>query len=126
MLDNHEACLTYLEKIRWEGTPTCPYCGSNRSSKYKNEHRYRCGSCFTSYSVTVGTLFHNTHLNLQKWFAAIVLLRYSRPGISVRRLAQEIGVNKSTALLMTTRIRNATGEDIVILKAIVRVLWKIV
>ncbi|WP_318781265.1 transposase [Amazonocrinis nigriterrae] len=61
MSRNHEECLILLEQIRWNGKPKCPYCGSNNATRYKNEHRYHCNECFTSYSVTVGTLFHKTY-----------------------------------------------------------------
>jgi hypothetical protein len=27
-----QECIAYLEKIRWDGVPHCPYCGSRRSS----------------------------------------------------------------------------------------------
>jgi transposase-like protein len=117
---SHEDCLVYLEKIRWNGTPTCPYCGSTKSSAYKNEHRYRCQSCFTSYSVTVGTVFHQTHVDLGKWFLAIAMLHRLGDRISVRKLAQELQVTRSTATLMVQRIREVPADQVEILVAVVR------
>ncbi|MDJ0773482.1 MAG: transposase [Mastigocoleus sp. MO_167.B18] len=35
MFETHEECLVCLEEIRWNGTPTCPYCGSVKATKYK-------------------------------------------------------------------------------------------
>lgn len=119
MFKTHEECLVYLEKIRWNGTPICPYCGSDKSTKYKNEHRYRCNSCFTSYSVTVGTIFHQTHVDLRKWFRAILLLCKLNRDISVRKLAQEIQVNRATASLMVSRVRSISPEQAEILIKIV-------
>jgi transposase-like protein len=119
MLETHEECLVYLEEIRWHGFPTCPYCDSIKASAYKNEHRYRCNACFTSYSVTVGTIFHKTHLDLQKWFQAILLLCKLNPDISARRLARELDVSRPTASLMVKRIRNASAEQVEMLRAIV-------
>jgi transposase-like protein len=121
MLKNHEECLVYLEKIRWQGTPICPYCSSSKATVYKNEHRYRCNGCFTSYSVTVGILFHKTHVDLHKWFQAIALLHHSNGGISVRRLAQEIQVTRATATLMVKRIHEVPADQVGILMEIVRV-----
>ncbi|QIZ70856.1 transposase [Oxynema aestuarii] len=100
-----------LEKIRWNGKPTCPYCGSDNSTPLKNENRYHCNQCFTSYSVTVGTLFHKTHIELSKWFRAINLVLNSPTNISVRQLAREIEVNKNTASSMIARIRKAAIEE---------------
>jgi transposase-like protein len=119
MFQTHEECLTFLEKVRWSGIPTCPYCGSTRSTAYKNEKRYRCLHCFTSYSVTVGTIFHKTHLDLNKWFMAISLLDQVKGNISDRKLAKELGINRSTASLVVRRIQSASDEDARILRAIV-------
>ncbi|MBW4650549.1 MAG: transposase [Kastovskya adunca ATA6-11-RM4] len=111
MKDNQEDCLTLLEQIRWGGIPQCPYCQSTNSTAITKERRYRCNTCFTSYSVTVGTLFHRTYVDLQKWFLAIHLVLNSQRGISVRQLAQEIKVNRNTAAYMIIRIRKAKVED---------------
>ncbi len=70
---DHE-CILYLEEVRWKGKPICPYCGSIRSTSIHKEWRYHCNKCHTSFSVTTGTVFHRTHLPLQKWFLAISLL----------------------------------------------------
>lgn len=118
---NHEDCLALLEEIRWAGTPQCPYCQSLKSRKLKNEFRYQCNECFTSYSVTVGTLFHKTHVNLEKWFLAIYLVLNSPKGISVRQLANEIQVQKNTAASMIYRIRKAMAEESELLHKIVDV-----
>jgi len=119
MSQNHEECLTLLEQIRWNGKPKCPYCESINATAYKNERRYHCNECFTSYSVTVGTLFHKTHVELQKWFVAIHLVLNSPGGISVRQLAKEIGVNKNTACYMIERIRKATHNEQQLIKKLV-------
>jgi transposase-like protein len=121
MLETHEECLVYLERIRWKGTPICPYCGSTKATTYKNEHRYRCNHCFTSYSVTVGTLFHKTHVDLRKWFRAISLLLKLNRDISVRGLAKEIQVSRATASLMVDRIQGASADQAEMLKAIVEI-----
>ena len=108
---NHEECVALLEQIRWAGKPKCPYCESTNATAYKNERRYHCNECFTSYSVTVGTLFHKTHVELQKWFVAIHLVLNLPGGISVRQLAKEIEVNKNTACYMIERICKAMTEE---------------
>ena len=118
---NHEESLALLEQIRWGGTPQCPYCESLKSRKLKNEHRYQCNECFTSYSVTVGTLFHKSHVDLAKWFLAIHLVLNSPGGISVRQLAQEIGVNKNTASYIITRIRKAMTHERELLKRLIEI-----
>lgn len=107
MARSHEDCLKYLEDIRWQGKPKCPYCESFRATKLKNENRYHCNHCFTSYSVTVGTLFHNSRVKLHKWFTAIFFIIDSEEQVTVRGLAKLIEVNKNTASGMISRIRDA-------------------
>lgn len=121
MKDNNEDCLALLEQIRWAGTPQCPYCESLKSRKLKNEYRYQCNECFTSYSVTVGTLFHKTHVDLEKWFLAIHLVLNSAKGMSVRQLAKEIGVNKNTASYIIARIRKAMTQEMELLQKILEI-----
>jgi transposase-like protein len=121
MLQNHEDCLALLEQIRWNGKPKCPYCESNKARKLKNERRYQCNECFTSYSVTVSTILHKTHVELHKWFVAINLVLNSAGGITVRQLAKEIGVQKNTACYMIERIRNAVMEDSEIIEGLMKI-----
>lgn len=105
MLQTQEKCIALLEEIRWSGKPVCPYCNSINSTKFNQSHRYHCNSCFTSFSVTVGTLFHRTHIKLPKWFKAIELVTLTSPNISSRKLAAALGVNRNTAAYMISRIR---------------------
>nr|WP_039747721.1 transposase [Hassalia byssoidea] len=120
MSQNHEDCLALLEQIRWSGKPKCPYCESTNATAYNNERRYHCNACYISYSVTVGTLFHKTHVELQKWFVAIDLVLNSPKGITVRQLAKEIGVNKNTACYMIERIRKAMDEEPGLVQALIK------
>lgn len=114
-----ESCIKHLEKVRWNENPTCPYCKSKRQTPLKNEHRYHCNSCNTSYSVTVGTIFHKTKIDLQKWFLAISLVLNAKKGISARQLMRDIEVNKNTAWYMLMRLRRAMIEHGELLKGLV-------
>ncbi len=114
-----DSCIEHLEGVRWHGKPTCPYCKSENQSPLPAEHRYHCNSCKTSFSVTVGTIFHKTHLDLQKWFLAISLVLNAKKGISARQLSRDIEVNKNTAWYMGMRIRRAMFEQGELLRGIV-------
>lgn len=118
MHDTQEDCIVLLEQFRWGGYPKCPYCNSNKAVRMRRELRYHCNGCFTSYSVTVGTLFHRTHVKLDKWFQAIWLVLKQSPNISVRQLASDINVDKNTAAYMISRIKSATREDLELLERI--------
>lgn len=99
-------CLSYLEKIRWSDKPYCPYCKSTNSTPLPKENRHHCNNCNTSYKVTVGTIFHHTHLPLQKWFLAITIIN-AKKGISARQLARDLQINKDTAWRISMKIRDA-------------------
>lgn len=116
---NQEACISHLEKVRWSGTPICPYCKSSKNTPAPDEQRYHCNNCNTSFSVTVGTIFHKTHLDLQKWFLAIALVLNAKKGISARQLSRDIQVNKNTAWYMGMRIRRAMFDQGELLRGIV-------
>ena len=100
-------CIAHLEKLRWKGRARCPYCNADRSTSYPTEQRYHCNSCNTTFSVTVQTVFHHTHLPLQKWLVAISILLNARKRVSTRQLAQDLAVNKNTAWYIGQRIRTA-------------------
>lgn len=122
MPKTQEECVALLEQIRWQGEPQCPYCGSRRASRFKQEQRHHCNECFTSFSVTVGTLFHGSHIDLPKWFRAIGFVMDSSKTASIRQLALEIEVNKNTASYVLARIRKAQADEPELLRAVLKLI----
>lgn len=103
-----EDCIRFLELLLWNNKPKCPYCGSKRNTPMQREHRYHCGGCRVSYSVTARTMFNKTKIDLQKWFYAIILVREK---ISIRKLAEQIDVTKDTASFIIKRIKIAHTNE---------------
>jgi transposase-like protein len=108
-------CIKYLEKLRWNGTPICPYCNSDRTTRVEKGQRHHCNICNTPFRVTVYTTFHHTHLPLQKWFLAIWLTLNTRrgrssKGLPARELAKELETNKNTAHLVSKRLKHAMED----------------
>jgi transposase-like protein len=69
-----------------------------------------------------GTIFHDTHLPLWKWFLAVYLIVESKKGISANQVKRSIGVSYKTAWYLCHRIRAALNEvDAQLLKGIVEV-----
>ena len=101
-------CIAHLEKARWGDTVRCPYCQSTHTARTPKRHR--CYTCKTSFSVTVGTIFHHTHMPLQKWFLAISLILSAKKGISALQLSRHIKVNKNTAWRVAMQIRKAMTQ----------------
>ncbi len=100
-------CRIYLEQVRWQDKPICPYCNSTNSTLLPKEQRHHCNNCNTTFSVTVNTIFHQTHLPLQKWLLAVTLVLNAKKGIAARQLARDLEVNKNTAWRMGMKIRQA-------------------
>ena len=101
-------CIAHLEKARWGDTPVCPYCKSDNTAPM--QHRHRCYNCKTAFSVTVGTIFHHTHIPLQKWFLAVMLMLNAKKGLSALQLSRDLQVNKNTAWRIAMQIRQAMNQ----------------
>lgn len=114
-----ESCLKHIEQVRWNGKPVCPYCNSTNTTPMEKELRHHCNHCNTSFSATVRTIFHHTHIDLQKWFLCISLILNAKKGISARQLARDLEVNKNTAWSMAMRVRSAMVDQRDLLTGIV-------
>ena len=104
-----EKCRKALEQLRWSKGPTCPRCDS-KATKIANRFQYDCDSCHYQFSVTAGTIFHDSHLSLWKWFVATALLCESKKGMSACQIQRTVGVSYKTAWYLCHRIRAAMLE----------------
>jgi transposase-like protein len=57
-----------------------------------------------------GTIFHDTHLPLTKWFLATYIMCQSRKGVSANQLKRMLGINYRTAWYLAHRIRHAVEQ----------------
>lgn len=119
---SEEKCREVLEELRWPDGVRCPRCQSGKISRIRERGQYDCDSCRYQFSVTAGTIFHDSHLPLRKWFVAIYLISESKKGISSNQLKRILGVTYKTAWYLTHRIRAAMGDSHApLLKGIVEV-----
>ncbi len=51
---------------------------------------YQCNGCRKQFTVTVGTIFEDSHIPLHKWLAAFHLMCSSKKGISALQLQREL------------------------------------
>lgn len=117
---DEDRCRAYLEGLRWPDGLECPRCGGKTISRIKKRHQLDCDSCRYRFSVTAGTIFHDSHLPLWKWFVAVYLIVESKKGISANQLKRTLGVAYKTAWYLAHRIRAALNEvDAQLLKGIV-------
>lgn len=114
--NGEDKCRAYLEELRWPNGPTCPKCGGKDVMRVGGrESVLRCKPCDHQFTVTVGTIFHDSHLPLAKWFVAVCLLCEAKKGMSALQLKRLLGTGYKTAWYLTHRIRqammNANGAD---------------
>jgi len=120
-----DQCRAYLEAAIWGDTPACRHCGSVRvgriTGKSARPGLFECREteCAKQFTVTVNTVFHDTHLPLTKWFLAIYLISETSKGVSANWLKDAIGVTYKTAWYLGHRIRRMMEAEKVLLTGIV-------
>jgi transposase-like protein len=107
---SEDKCRTYLEELRWPDGVECPRCGAKTVSRLEDRKQYECSKCRYQFSVTAGTIMHDSHLPLWKWFLAIYLVTESKKGISAKQLQRTLAVSYKTAWYLSHRIRDAMGD----------------
>ncbi len=105
-----EKCRAVLEELRWPDGIRCPRCNSVKISRIHDRAQFDCDICRYQFSVTSGTIWHDTHLPLRKWFMAIYLTVESKKGFSANQMKRVIGVSYKTAWFLCHRIRAAMTE----------------
>nr|WP_321229578.1 IS1595 family transposase [uncultured Psychroserpens sp.] len=103
-------CKEYYQQIRWKGEVACPHCGSLKV--YTTKRGFRCGAkeCKKDFTVTTGTIFHNSNISLRIWFASIFLATTHKKGISSVQLALDLGITQKSAWHVLHRIREMLRE----------------
>jgi transposase-like protein len=107
---SEDRCRDYLEALRWPEGVQCPRCGSVKVSRIVKRHQFDCDSCRYQFSVRVGTVFHDSHLPLWKWFLAVYLMVESKKGMSANQVKRMLGVSYKTAWYLCHRIRAAMTD----------------
>jgi transposase-like protein len=117
-----EAAREFFEAQRWPEGPVCPHCGvignayklepkPSKKGTHVRKGVYKCGGCREQYTVTVGTIFEDSHIPLNKWLLAIHLLCASKKGMSAHQLHRMLGVTYKSAWFMAHRIRYAMTQE---------------
>lgn len=105
-----DRCREILEELRWPCGVACPRCASPKLSRIRDRGQFDCDSCRYQFSTTAGTVFHDSHLSLRKWFIATYLMTESKKGISANQLKRMLGVSYKTSWYLCHRIRSAMQE----------------
>jgi transposase-like protein len=98
-----------IVSLRWPNGVYCPTCGrtdikfitTRRMWECKEKHPRR------QFSSKVGTIFEDSPLGLDKWFAGIWMVANCKNGISSYEMARDLGITQKSAWFMDHRIRLA-------------------
>jgi transposase-like protein len=126
-----EACNDFLETMRWPEGVECPACNGKNVTRYRKNAGtrnrlnvktgesevknvparilYLCIPCKFQFSVTTGTIFNDTHLDLEKWFMGVALMVNAKKGLSALQMKRDLHVAYKTAWYLNHRIRKAMG-----------------
>jgi transposase-like protein len=102
----------HFESIRWPDGPYCPHCGETERIYRLNGKSHRpgllyCNACNGSFTVTTGSVMESSHVPLNKWALAFLLMCSSKKGMSAHQLHRTLSVTYKTAWFMAHRIREA-------------------
>lgn len=117
---NEDTAREYLEQLRWPNGAVCPHC--KRTGAYKLQPKtdskspvrngvWKCKFCRKQFTVTVGTIFEDSHIPIYQWLSAIQFLCSSKKGMSAHQLHRMLHITYKSAWFMAHRIRYAMGQQ---------------
>jgi transposase-like protein len=111
LFSTDDKCRELLERLRWPNGPECPRCHNAKVVRLiTSDKLLYCSECDYQFTVTAGTIFHDSHLPLTKWFMVTLLICEARKGISANQIKRTIGMSYKTAWYLCHRIRAAMTE----------------
>jgi transposase-like protein len=111
MYSSDEQCRALLKKLRWPYGVECLRCKSKDVFELAEYAKFECRECGYQFSVTTQTIFHDTHLALETWLMAVLLLVEARKGMSANQLKRTLKIGSyKTAWYLCHRIRAAMKE----------------
>jgi transposase-like protein len=121
MFASEDLARKWLEARRWPDGPVCPHCGvvdrayrlqaKPGSTRPVRRGVWKCRDCRKQFTVTIGTVFAESHIPLNKWLHAMHLMCSSKKGISAHQLHRTLEVTYKTAWFLCHRIRKAMEKD---------------
>ena len=116
---NEDNAREYLEQLRWPTGAVCPHCGTIGAYKLQpkadskrpvRKGVWKCRACRRQFTITVGTIFEDSHIPIHQWLSAIQFLCASKKGISAHQLHRMLNITYKSAWFMAHRIRYAMGQ----------------
>ena len=107
---SEEKCREALFSWHWPEGFVCPACGSRAHCELEKRALWQCNACRTQTSLTAGTIFASTKLDLSVWFRAMLHMTQTKQGISALELSRRIDVTYNTAWAMHHKLRQVMLE----------------
>jgi transposase-like protein len=117
-----------LESLLWPDGAICPHCKNHKEKPiYKLQSKadskakvrkgvHKCGACRKQFTVTVGTIFEDSHLPISKWLMAIFIICSSKKSISANQLSRMLKITYKAAWFMAHRLRFAMSPEMPLAK----------
>jgi hypothetical protein len=104
-----DVSLATMVELRWPNGITCPECGRTDARFVATRRIWECKGAHVRKQFTAkrGTIFEDSPLGLDKWFAAIWMIANCKNGVSSYEIHRAIGVTQKSAWFMLHRIRLA-------------------
>lgn len=115
--NDEQAAYDYVEARIWAKGRVCPHCGifdrSGRlAGKSDRPGLYKCYACRKKFTVKIGTIFEDSHIQMRDWLTAIHLVCSSKKGVSANQLHRTLGITLKSAWFVGHRIRHAMRGDL--------------
>jgi transposase-like protein len=121
LFTDEEKAREFFESQRWPEGPECSHCGLvgkayKLQGKTTRPGLYKCSGCREKFTVTMRSIFEDSHIPLHKWFYAIHLMCSSKKGMSAyqfHRMTETFygkKVSYRTAWFMFHRVRFAMTQ----------------
>ena len=105
-----DKCREALFSWRWPEGFACPACGGLAHCELAKRALWQCNACRTQTSLTAGTIFAATKLDLTVWFRAMFHMTQTKQGISALELSRRLDVSYNTAWAMHHKLRQVMLE----------------
>jgi transposase-like protein len=119
-IGDEENARLLLESIRWPDGPVCIHCGELNNCgrlKARPDSRkpvrngvWKCYGCKEQFTVTVGTVFEDSHIPLHRWLLISYLMCASKKGMSAHQIHRMTGISYKTVWFMCHRLRFAMTQ----------------
>ncbi len=100
-----DSCYAYLAQLKWPSEDfTCIKCGNDKYAIGQGHHARRCSKCGYNESCTVNTIFHRSHIPIQKAFFMLFLVYANNENITSAELSNILSLRQSTCWKFSKKI----------------------